>query len=159
VTFDSGSRTTVGDWVVECVTDGDPEEGACQLYQRVLTQDPNTAAMVAAMAWSPSEDALRIQVSLPLGADLREPPVLGIDGNVAAAFVWSRCLASGCLVEAPMADDLVAALMQGENASITVVQPNAGGIGIPLSLNGFVDALAMVMPEDAIPDEQDEDNE
>lgn len=147
--FDQTNRSTVGDWAVECAVGDGPAAGGCQLYQRVLTQDPNTAAMVAAFAWAPTEQALLAQISLPLGSDLTQPPVLSVDGEVAASFVWSRCLISGCLIEAALPPALVAVLARGENATLTVVQPNAGGIQIPLSLNGFAAGLGRIMPEDA----------
>lgn len=149
--FPKANRTTVGDWAVECVEGYETAEGECQLYQRVLTQDPNTAAMVVALAWSPSDEVLLAQISLPLGSDLAEPPSLSIDGKVAASFTWSRCLESGCLIEAAFPKALVAALAQGESAEFTVVQPNAGGIAIPLSLIGLKEALSRIIPEKAMP--------
>ena len=148
--FPETNRTTVGDWAVECVADYETPQDGCQLYQRVLTQDPSTAAMIVALAWSSASKELLAQVSLPLGSDLAEPPVLSIDGNVAASFVWSRCQVSGCFIEAPLPEVLVAALAKGESAAFTVVQPNAGGIAIPLSLNGFAEGLELIIPEDAL---------
>ncbi|WP_281967637.1 invasion associated locus B family protein [Roseovarius nanhaiticus] len=149
MTFDKANRSTVGDWAVECVSGASPADGGCQLYQRVLTQDPGTAAMIAAIAWSPPQEALLAQISLPLGSDLTQQPTLSIDGVVAASFTWSRCVASGCLIEAALPEALVRALARGQTASLTVVQPNAGGIAIPLSLNGFAEGLGRIMPEDA----------
>lgn len=148
--FPETNRTAVGDWAVECVADYEIAQDGCQLYQRVLTQDPNTIAMIIALAWSSSSKELLAQVSLPLGSDLAEPPVLSIDGKAAASFTWSRCQTSGCFIEAPFPKLLVAALAQGESAAFTVVQPNAGGIAIPLSLNGFTEGLGRIIPEDAM---------
>lgn len=150
-TFDQANRVNVGDWAVECLEGYEAVAGQCQLYQRILTQDPSTAALIAALAWSPSDKALLAQVSLPLGSDLTTPPALSINGEPAATFTWSRCLASGCMIEAPLPEALVAALQIGQSASFTVVQPNAGAISIPLSLNGFAEGLEMIMPEGAVP--------
>ncbi|MCF7702494.1 invasion associated locus B family protein [Loktanella sp. M215] len=149
--FDKANRTTVGDWAVECMANTESTEGKCQVYQRVLTQDPNTAAMVVALAWSLPKDALLAQISLPLGSDLTEPPLLSIDGKVAANFTWSRCVSSGCLVEAALPDALIAALVRGKSAKFTVVQPNGGEIAIPLSLTGLAEALDRIIPKNAMP--------
>jgi len=158
-TFDKGNRTTVGDWAVECLGNDESDEVDCQLYQRVLTQDSSVAAMVVALAWSAPAKKLLAQVSLPLGSDLTKPPLLSIDNQIAADFAWSRCVASGCLIEATLPGSLVAALAEGESATFTVVQPNAGGISIPLSLNGFVDGLSQIMPEDALPTQAADESE
>ncbi|MGJ8544702.1 MAG: invasion associated locus B family protein [Sulfitobacter sp.] len=155
--FPSGNRSTVGDWAVECVANYDNAAGECQLYQRVLTQDPNTAAMVVALAWSPPGKEVLAQISLPLGSDLSQAPSLSIDGVGAASFTWSRCVVSGCLVEAALPDALLAALVQGESAAFTVVQPNAGAIAIPLSLSGFTAGLSQIIPQDAMPEAPAED--
>lgn len=159
VTFDQASRQAVGDWSVECIEGIDPTPGACQLYQRVLTQDVNVAAMVTAIAWSPSESALRLQVSLPLGTDLRSQPVMRIDGEVFGTFSWSRCLARGCMVEALLSRELVSRLTQGETASITVVHPDGGGIEIPLSLTGISSGLEIIMPQAAPSDTVNDEGE
>lgn len=151
VSFDSGNRVTVGDWAVECLTVSNPAPDQCQLYQRILTQDPNTVALIAALAWSQSDKALLAQISLPLGSDLTSPPSLNINGEAVASFAWSRCLSTGCLIEAPLPEPLVAALLRGENATFTVVQPNAGPIAIPLSLVGFEEGLGEIMPEGIMP--------
>lgn len=151
IAFDSTDRVTVGDWAIECLAGSDPAPGQCQLYQRILTQDPSTVALIAALAWSQSDKALLAQISLPLGSDLTKPPSLNIDGVAAASFTWSRCLSTGCLIEAPLPEPLVAALLRGENATFTVVQPNAGPIAIPLSLVGLAEGLREIMPEDTNP--------
>ncbi|WP_418592194.1 invasion associated locus B family protein [Ponticoccus sp. (in: a-proteobacteria)] len=151
--FDRNSRKDIGDWVVECVQPGEPEPGACQLYQRVLTQDPNVAAMVVALAWTPAEGALRLQLSLPLGTDLTRKPVLSIDGEAAEAFSWSRCLARGCLVEAPLSQELIARLAQGSAASITIAQPNSNGFQIPISLAGFRSGIGQITPPSTLPEQ------
>lgn len=149
ISFDSSNRVTVGDWAIECLTDSAPDQ--CQLYQRILTQDPNTVALIAALAWSQRDNTLLAQISLPLGSDLTSPPSLNINGEAVASFAWSRCLSTGCLIEAPLPEPLVAALLRGENATFTVVQPNAGPIAIPLSLVGFGEGLGEIMPEGIMP--------
>lgn len=145
-TFDPDSRKVVGDWVVECVKGQPQAPGACQLYQRVLTQQANTAALIAAVAWSPAENTLRLQAALPLGVELSSAPALKIDDAVVATFAWSRCLAKGCLVEAPISPELLGKLKTGQKAAFSIVIPGTGPIDIPVSLNGFAEGLASVEP-------------
>lgn len=149
--FDKAKRSTAGDWAVECLADHESTQGECQIYQRIMTQDPDAAAMVVALAWSSADNILLAQISLPLGSDLANPPLLSIDGKAAASFTWSRCLSSGCLIETALPDDLVAALVRGVSANFTVVQPNAGEITIPLSLAGLTEALGKIIPENLMP--------
>ena len=152
VTFDQASRQVIGDWLIECVDGLEPVPGTCQMYQRVLTQNPNTAAMVVAIVWSPPESAFRLQIVLPFGTDLRIQPVMSIDGEVVQAFAWSRCLLRGCMVETLLPWELALRLIQGEVAAVSIVQPEGAVIEIPLSLTGFRSGLDGIMPAGALPD-------
>ncbi|MBO9440143.1 invasion associated locus B family protein [Sulfitobacter sp. R18_2] len=149
-TFDSDKRTTVGDWAVECLTGNEATVGGCQLYQRVLTQDPNVAAMIVALAWSPPGETLLAQVSLPLGSDLTKPPLLSVDGVIVGSFFWSRCIVTGCLIEASLSASQIGALIEGKSASFTIAQPNAGDISIPVSLTGFAEGLEKITPQEEV---------
>ncbi|MDH4541736.1 invasion associated locus B family protein [Sulfitobacter faviae] len=149
-TLDSANRITVGDWAIECLMGSDVTAGGCQLYQRVLTQDPSIAAMIVALAWSVPEKMLLAQVSLPLGSDLTKPPLLSVDGVIIGSFSWSRCLVNGCLIEASLSNAQVAALLEGKSASFTIAQPNAGDIPIPVSLTGFAEGLDQIRPRDEV---------
>jgi len=151
-TLESANRITVGDWAVECLTGPNATAGECQLYQRVLTQDPSIAAMIVALAWSVPEKALLAQVSLPLGSDLTKPPFLSVDGVIIGSFPWSRCLVSGCLIEVSLSDSQVVTLREGKSAGFTIAQPNAGDISIPVSLTGFAEGLEIIIPPEEVPE-------
>ncbi|MCG7493165.1 invasion associated locus B family protein [Thalassobius sp. Cn5-15] len=143
-TFDTAKRQLSGDWVVECLAGRDPGPESCQLYQRILTQDPNTAALVVALVWLPDQGTLQLQAALPLGVDLQVPPELRVDGAVVETFMWSRCLKAGCMVEAPLSKAAFETLEQGQGAAFMVTVPNAGPIEIPVSLGGFRNGLAII---------------
>lgn len=134
------SRENIGDWVFECYGKSEAE-AKCQLYQRVLTQDATVVAMVTAMTWSPEKQALETHVTLPLGVDLLQPPVLLIDNAKPIPLAWTRCLSEGCYVEGDFGEPLLSGLKGASRVAYGVVSPDTGRLTIPLSLTGFPEAL------------------
>jgi invasion protein IalB len=48
-----------------------------------------------------------------------------------------RCLASGCVAEVVMEENLINQLKSGQTATFYIFQTPEQGIGIPVALNGF----------------------
>lgn len=138
-------RREEGDWVVECLG-GSDDPLDCQLYQRVLTGDSSTVAMVVTFAWDVASEGYSTQIALPLGVLLTRPPLLAIDQDYRAELLWSRCTSGGCLVEGVPGPDMIDRLLAATSASIVVVHPEDGEIAIPVSLDGFSEAIAHVTP-------------
>ena len=56
-----------------------------------------------------------------------------------AGFV--RCLPNGCIAEVVMEDKLVDQMKNGQSATFIIFQTPEEGIGIPLALAGFKEAI------------------
>ncbi|KAA9005063.1 invasion associated locus B family protein [Histidinibacterium aquaticum] len=132
------SREEVGDWAIECFDEAETE---CQLYQRVLTQDPLVVAMVVTF-YPIADGAFNAQIALPLGVDLSQRPELRLDAEPGIPLAWSRCIALGCLVEGSFNAGLMARIQDADQVVLAVFNPNGGELTIPLYMEGFEEAVS-----------------
>tara|TARA_R100000322_G_scaffold78680_2_gene49399 strand:+ start:3774 stop:4484 length:711 start_codon:yes stop_codon:yes gene_type:complete len=139
-------RDTYGDWVVECFQPNDLGQ-ECQIYQRLLINGGSAIAMVATMAYAPSDASLLMQFALPLGINIENGAVINIDEDIELSVPISRCTKQGCIFEGVATPGLQDALLEGKTVSVTVIDPTEEPFVIPLSLSGFKDALAQLQPE------------
>jgi invasion protein IalB len=144
------TRIAYEDWVVECFAPNDIGQ-ECQLYQRILMDGGSSIALVATLARVPPEQALHMQVALPLGIDIESGATLAIDDDTSLQVPISRCTQQGCIFEGVVSAGLERALADGGAASVTVSAPDRGPFTIPLSLNGFVEALDAITEDETLP--------
>ncbi len=130
-----------GDWQVVCKP---PPPGAknetCALVQSVTAEDRNNVGLtVYFQKFSNGTRVLR--VFAPVGVLL--PPGLGlkIDGEDVGHAPFLRCHAFACYAQVVAEDQLVEQLKKGKTAIFIIFQTEEAGIGIPISLAGFSDAL------------------
>ena len=131
-----------GDWQVVCK---DPPPGAknavCALVQSVTAEDKNNIGLtVYFQKFSNGTRVLR--VFAPLGVLL--PPGLGlkIDDKDVGHAPFLRCHSFACYAQVVVEDPLLQKLKTGKTAIFIIFQTEEAGIGIPISLAGFGDALA-----------------
>lgn len=131
-----------GDWQVVCKP---PPAGAknevCALVQSVTAEDrPNVGLTVYFQKFSQGMRVLR--VFAPLGVLL--PPGIGlkIDDVDVGHAPFLRCHTFACYAQVTLEDKLINQLSTGKTAIFIIFQTEEAGIGIPLSLNGFAQALA-----------------
>jgi invasion protein IalB len=131
-----------GDWQVVCKA---PAAGSkletCALVQSVTAEDRNNVGLtVYFQKFSTGERVLR--VFAPLGVLL--PPGLGlkIDDKDVGHAPFLRCHNFACYAQVVAEDKLVEQLKTGKNAIFIIFQTQEAGIGIPISLTGFAQALA-----------------
>ena len=130
-----------GDWQKVCKRPTGAKVEICALVQDVTSEsNPNVGLSVHFQRAPTGERVLR--VFAPLGILL--PPGLGLqidDAKVGnAPFV--RCHVVGCFAQVTLTDDLITKLQSGKTAWFIVFQTKEAGIGIPISLAGFTEAMA-----------------
>lgn len=130
-----------GDWQVVCK---DPPAGSknpiCALVQSVTAEDKNNIGLtVYFQKFSNGTRVLR--VFAPLGVLL--PPGLGlkIDDKDVGHAPFLRCHSFACYAQVVVEDSLIEQLKTGKTAIFIIFQTEEAGIGIPISLKGFGDAL------------------
>lgn len=131
-----------GDWQVVCKP---PPPGAkhetCALVQSVTAEDRNNVGLtVYFQKFSDGKRVLR--VFAPLGVLL--PPGLGlkIDDKDVGHAPFLRCHTFACYAQVVVEEPLIERLKNGKTAVFIIFQTEEAGIGIPISLAGFSEALA-----------------
>jgi len=131
-----------GDWQVVCKP---PPPGAknevCALVQSVTAEDRNNIGLtVYFQKFSDGKRVLR--VFAPLGVLL--PPGLGlkIDDKDVGHAPFVRCHNFACYAQVVAEPTLIEQLKTGKTAVFIIFQTEEAGIGIPISLAGFSQALA-----------------
>jgi invasion protein IalB len=130
-----------GDWQVVCKP---PPPGAknetCALLQSVTAEDRNNVGLtVYFQKFSNGTRVLR--VFAPVGVLL--PPGIGlkIDDKDVGHAPFLRCHAFACYAQVVADDGLVEQLKTGKTAIFIIFQTEEAGIGIPISLSGFAQAI------------------
>jgi invasion protein IalB len=134
-------KAQFGDWQVVC-KDPPPgsKNGVCALVQSVTAEDKNNIGLtVYFQKFSNGTKVLR--VFAPLGVLL--PPGLGlkIDSKDVGHAPFLRCHSFACYAQVVVEDPLMEQLKTGKTAIFIIFQTEEAGIGIPISLKGFADAL------------------
>jgi len=131
-----------GDWQVVCK---DPPPGSkspvCALVQSVTAEDKNNIGLtVYFQKFSNGTRVLR--VFAPLGVLL--PPGIGlkIDDKDVGHAPFLRCHSFACYAQVVVDDALIERLKTGKTAIFIIFQTEEAGIGIPISLKGFGDAMS-----------------
>lgn len=138
---DGTVRSQHGDWQVVCRP---PPPGAsqdvCAVVQSVTAEDRNNVGLtVYFQRFSDGTQVLR--VFAPLGVLL--PPGLGlkIDGQDIGNAPFLRCHSFACYAQVTVQPQLIDQLRNGQTAIFIIFQTEEAGIGIPISLTGFKEAV------------------
>lgn len=130
-----------GDWQVVCkAAPPGGKKDVCALVQSVTAEDRNNVGLtVYFQRFSNGTRVLR--VFAPLGVLL--PPGLGlkIDNKDVGHAPFLRCHSFACYAQVVVQDPLVEQLKTGKTAIFIIFQTEEAGIGIPISLKGFSEAL------------------
>jgi invasion protein IalB len=131
-----------GDWQVVCKQ---PPPGAknevCALVQSVTAEDRNNVGLT--VYFQKFANGTRVlRVFAPLGVLL--PPGLGlkIDDKDVGNAPFLRCHNFACYAQVVAEEKLIEQLKTGKTAVFILFQTEEAGIGIPISLAGFAQALS-----------------
>ena len=134
-------KAEYGDWQMSCDTPPGASFEQCALIQNVTAEDqPNVGLSVIVLKTADKQVRL-LRVLAPLGVLLPNGLGLNIDDKNIGRVPFVRCLPNGCVAEVVLDDKLIASLQSGKQAIFVVFRTPEEGVGIPVSLNGFVDGF------------------
>jgi len=132
-------KNTFGDWQMRCETPAGAQSEQCALVQNVAAEDrPNVSLVIIVLRTADKKSHL-LRVIAPLEAGVLLPAGLGlkVDQTHIGRAGFVRCLASGCVAEVVMEENLINQLKTGQTATFYIFQTPEQGIGIPIALGGF----------------------
>jgi invasion protein IalB len=135
-------RATHGAWNLVCSTTSE----RCAMEQAGKDADGNDVLIVNIRKITPRDtpdgslDTV-ISVLVPLGVLLEPGLGIQIDGGKTISGRFVQCERSGCLMEAPMPPQMVAAMKKGVTAKFIMAIPPNRRVEAPVSLSGFTAAF------------------
>jgi invasion protein IalB len=131
-----------GDWQVVCRP---PPPGAknevCGAVQSVTAEDNQNVGLTA-IVQKHSDGKLTMRVVAPLGVFLGKALGVQIDAKHEGHVPFDRCLAVGCQAQLLLDAPLMTKLKGGKTLVFIIYRTQEVGVGIPISLAGFDQALA-----------------
>ncbi len=126
-----------GMWVFECT----PSEGAefCSMQQVLSNADTKEVLLHVTIAYHPRTADLLMVSRTPLGVELPLGVGLQIDNGQQMAAPYTNCTTAGCRATAPLNEDLVNTLKNGNTMKISFGY-RGQRIDAPVSLTGFTAA-------------------
>jgi invasion protein IalB len=130
-----------GDWQVVCRP---PPPGArneiCGAVQSVTAEDNQNVGLTA-IVQKHSDGKLTMRVVAPLGVFLGKALGVQIDDKHEGHVPFDRCLPVGCQAQLLLESPLLAKLRSGKTLVFIIYRTQETGVGIPISLAGFAQAL------------------
>lgn len=135
-------KGTHGAWQVSCRTPPGAKEEKCALVQSVTAEDRPNVGLTVVFYKAIGEDKKLLRVVVPLGVLLPTGLGLKIDGEDVGNAPFLKCGKRGCVAEVVLQDEVIAKMKKGQTAMFIIFDTPEAGIGIPVALQGFGDALA-----------------
>lgn len=156
----SATTATYGNWTVTCgmaavAADTTPQK-LCQMTTRLNLKGNDgqlRPLLEIAIGLAPGNPVPRIVLQVPIDVALREPLVVSVDAQTAAAdpkpqtdlltATYFACTAAGCIADVAMTPDVIAALKATKTTNVTFTAlTGAKKITAPVEMTGFGDAWA-----------------
>jgi invasion protein IalB len=134
-------KETYGAWQVSCRTPPGAKEEKCALVQSVTAEDRPNVGLTVVFYKAIGEDKKLLRVVVPLGVLLPTGLGLKIDDQDVGNAPFLKCSKRGCIAEVVLQEEVIKKLTTGTNAVFIIFDTPEAGIGIPISLQGFGDAL------------------
>jgi invasion protein IalB len=135
-------KQTYGAWQVSCRKPPGAKEEKCALVQSVTAEDRPNVGLTVVFYKAIGEDKKLLRVVVPLGVLLPTGLGLKIDNQDIGNAPFLKCSKKGCIAEVVLQDEVIKKMMGGGTAMFIIFDTPEAGIGIPVSLQGFGDALA-----------------
>jgi invasion protein IalB len=135
-------KETHGAWQVSCRTPPGAKEEKCALVQSVTAEDRPNVGLTVVFYKAVGEDKKLLRVVVPLGVLLPTGLGLKIDNQDVGNAPFLKCGKRGCIAEVVLQDEVIQKMKTGATAMFIIFDTPDAGIGIPISLQGFGDALA-----------------
>jgi invasion protein IalB len=144
------TTATYADWVVVCSSaSGGATPKACKMIQGTQVQGKNVAFSHIAVSYPGRGQPINLTVQVPPNASFAtQVRVQTADGDPGIVSSFSYCLPIGCFANFELKDDVAKKFAAAHGAGrVTFADAGGHSIAIPLSFNGFTQALDALAKE------------
>jgi invasion protein IalB len=125
----------VAAWRVECTGDGKTLD--CRAVQQMFNRDDKQLVLQLSARSSGADKTPTLALNLPLGISVTEPIQIKIDNGAVERYPVQTCTATGCIVNVPLKEPLMAAMRSGTLLKITMQAPDKRALTVDVPLLGF----------------------
>ena len=135
------STKTHGDWQVRCeqIKGG---KKTCVMTQQALVQ--NSGQRLMQVNVGQGDDGTQMTMILPLGISLPAGAALHLSETNSMPLVISFCTQAGCFVNQILSKKLSGDIAAQESVTVGVETNDGKALDIPISTNGFAEALKAI---------------
>ncbi|MEM7401809.1 MAG: invasion associated locus B family protein [Pseudomonadota bacterium] len=132
----------IGDWYYQCSKNEKANVTVCNIFQNTSRKEDNAQLLNVRIFKDAKSNKLVFIATVPLGTLLPPGLVLQADEVELFKMAYAACTKSGC-VTAPIeiVDTQIQKLETAKNAQLLIATIDRKVVGMPISLNGFKDAL------------------
>lgn len=133
---------TYGDWTVRC---GEHDNAPpCDMLQVVFDKEKQPV-MILSIGHAGHQEQYGLQIGVPLGVLVSGGVLLRIDDNdEIQGLKFTRCLSTGCQIEARLAPDRLESLRRGKRGILAILDGGGQPVVFPISLKGFAASMDVV---------------
>jgi invasion protein IalB len=131
-------------WATGCTAAGRDQPLDCSIVQRAVDSRSGRLVAMVRVRIPPDSKSPVMLVQVPLGVYLPAKLALGIDGTAAGSLEFQTCDQNGCYAGAPVAANLLDAMLKGQTLSLTVEDQAHKPQTVPITLIGFGKAYASI---------------
>jgi invasion protein IalB len=136
-------KAQYGDWKHECSKPPGSRNELCAITQDVSDENNADIGVSVHIQRLPGGETI-LRVIAPLGVLLTHNLAVKVDGDYLGEAPFLRCYVLGCQAQIEVDDKLRNKLTSGKTLLLVVHRTTEQGIGIPVSLDGFTQALAVL---------------
>lgn len=137
-------KSSHGEWNYVCDKPPGAKSEQCALVQSVISEDQKNVGLTVVILLTADKKYRLMRVLAPLGVLLPAGLGLKIDGADVGNVPFVRCLGNGCVAEVRLESELAGKLTAGQQATFIIFETPEQGIGIPIALTGFAEALKLI---------------
>ena len=134
-------KETHGFWELRCNTPAGALNEQCFMLQFVAADDIPELGLSVIVVQTADLQTIVMRVVAPLGVLLPEGLGLRLDGADMGRVQFVRCPREGCMAEVILDEAMINRFRAGKTATFVLHLTIEEGIGVPISLDGFVDAF------------------
>lgn len=138
-------KETHGFWEVRCNSPAGALNEQCFMLQFVAADDVPELGLSVIVVQTADLQTTVMRVVAPLGILLPEGLGLRVDGSDMGRVQFVRCPREGCMAEVILDEGMINRFRSGQTATFVLHLTVEEGIGVPISLDGFVEAYTALL--------------
>lgn len=131
-------------WGARCASDARTTAPDCVIEQRVVLSNSGQLLTAVTVRMPPDSMTPVMMIQTPFGLHLPAGLKIAVDDKPLVTLPLQTCDAGGCYAGEVVTPELLAALKQGTNLTVTFQDAAQRDIAVPVSLNGFTTAYEKI---------------